>query len=150
MPGNLPRIPENYERTLRSANAALNVGMALAVVAAAVYVLWVRSGEVREWQVWLCGAGVFVALLWGGYYARYRVRVDARGVTVRAVRSRFFSWQQLVSAQVEETDSRGIASCCITLTFSPGETVRISSEMVELEAVQQLARELGIRAASRE
>ncbi len=137
-----PSIPENYECTLRSANAALNMGMALAVVAAAVYALWGRGEEVREWQVWICGVGAIVAVLWGGYYARYLIRVDARGITVRAVRSRFFPWQQLVSAQVEETDRQGIASCCITLTFSPGGTVHISSAMLELEAVQILAREL--------
>lgn len=144
MPEKVPSIPEDYECTLRSANAALNMGMALAVVAAAVYVLWGRGEDVPEWQVWLCGAGVLIAVLWGGYYVRYQVRVDVRGVTVRAARSRFFPWQQLVSAQVEETDRQGIASCCITLTFSLGGTVHISSAMLELEAVQKLAHELQI------
>ncbi len=142
MVGDTPDLPEGYERTLRSANAGLNVFMALAVVIAAAYAMWGRGGDVQEWQKWLCGAGALIAVLWGGYYARFRVRVDAAGISFRAVRSRFFPWQQLVAAHIEEYDRQGVASCCVVLTFSPGGTVRISSDVLDLEDVRTLADEL--------
>lgn len=142
MTGDTADLPEGYERTLHSANAGLNVFMALAVVIAAAYAMWGRGGDVREWQRWFCGAGALIAVLWGGYYARFRVRVDTAGISFRAIRSRFFPWRQLVTAHVEEFDRQGVASCCIVLTFSPGGTVRISSDVLDLEDVRTLADEL--------
>lgn len=136
-----PKLPEDYERTLRCANAAL-YAVTVVAVAVCVAVAWGMKGE--AWSVWqrvaAVGGGVLAAL-WGGYYALYRVRVDAVGVAVGALHMRRYEWQRLRGVRVSESDLMGVAQCAIFLSFSPGGEVEISSSLMNLEEVQKMLAE---------
>ena len=106
-----PKLPEEYERTLRCANAAL---YAMTVVAVVVCVVVVWGLKAETWNVWQRAAAIgggLLTTLWGGYYALYRVC---------------------------ECDQMGVSQCTILLSFSPGGAVEISSSLMNLEEVQKL------------
>ncbi len=136
-----PKLPEDYERTLRSANAALYGVLAVAVVVC-VIVAWMMKGD--EWYGWqralvvVCGS---LAVLWGGYYTLYRVHVDATGVEIGTLCMRRYKWQHLRSARVCESELMGVAQCAIFLSFSSGGEIEISSSLLNLEDVQNLLAE---------
>lgn len=136
-----PKLPEDYERTLRCANAAL-YAVTVVAVAVCVVVVWGMKGE--AWSVWqrvaAVGGGVLSAI-WGGYYALYRVHVDAVGVAAGAVHMRRCEWRYLRGVRVSESDLMGVAQCTIFLSFSPGGEVEISSSLMNLEEVQKMLAE---------
>lgn len=128
-------------RTLRPANGALYLAMALCVCAAAAYAI--ISGRVQGWlPCTLATLGGIISLLWGGYYACLRYVADARALTRCSLFGRESRpWSTLRHAEFHEEDSRGIASCSILLTFEGG-TWRISSDVLDPDAVQNLKNDL--------
>lgn len=135
------KMPVDYARTLRCANAAFSGLMILAVVGASGYVLW--NGVVDAWRLGLIIGSSAVALFWGGYYVTFRVRVDAQGVRIRRfVTDKFYAWENLIRADVQESDHDGTAHCCIQLFFEPGDGVRISSSLLDLEEIQALVEDM--------
>lgn len=132
-----PQIPR---RTLRCANGALYLLMALAVVAAAAYA--VLSGRLQgPVQCGLACGGCVLALLWAGYYAALSYRVHPAGVTRCLLRRRTRSWATLRGGSIYRCDERGVMVCRITLEFEEGVWC-ISSELFEPQAVQELAEAL--------
>ncbi len=133
-----PKLPEEYERTLRCANAAL---YAMTVVAVVVCVVVVWGLKAETWNVWQRAAAIgggLLTTLWGGYYALYRVRVDSVGISVGVLRMRRCEWRNLRGVRVCECDQMGVSQCTILLSFSPGGAVEISSSLMNLEEVQKL------------
>lgn len=127
-------------RTLRCANGALYMLMALGVVAAAAYA--VICGRVEgAVQLGLALGGCVLALLWGGYYAALRYRVSPEGVTRCLLGQRVQPWAALRRGDIYRKDERGVAVCRITLEFE-GCCWCISSELFDQDAVQELAAEL--------
>lgn len=120
----------------------MNLAMAFIVIATAVfYVCYTMPRTLWQWQIApLAGAAAasFVALLWGGFYACYTCSVTEQGITVGVpFLRRHYTWSELRHAELEESDSQGIASCHIILHFESGK-LRVSSDLFDLEAVQTL------------
>lgn len=134
--------PAVTERTLRCANGMLYLMMGLGAAACAAWAI--GSGRVHElWHIVAAVAGVLVCVVWGWYYASLRWEVGPSGICRRVwwVR-RSYAWQDLAEAQLSESEARGVGSCCITLCFSGGERVRLSSELLALDEVEALRDEL--------
>lgn len=128
-------------RSLRSANAALYLYMALGMVAAGAWSLY--SGRIHGvWGIVLGIGAPLAALLWAVARLSFCYYSTAQGLTRRYLwRSTHCSWSSLQESSYEEIEAQGIASCQIQLTFSTA-TFCISSEQFPLEDVQELKQEL--------
>ncbi len=127
-------------RSLRAANRGLYLGTALLVLAACAYTWW--RGNAEPWQLWAAGLASLATLLWGGYYAGLRYQVDAEGVSRHTFTThRSLRWAELASADIEERDSQGVAVCRIHLS-APGCCITLSSDVLALDEVRELAAEL--------
>lgn len=133
----MPPLPS---RTLRCANGALYMLMALATTAAAVYAA--LSGKLTGLPMLLSAAGALIILLWAGYYATLSYRVGPEGIS-RSVfwRTRTRCWQDLLKAELYEHEAQGVATCRIRLSFASGVWC-ISSELFVPESVQELKSDL--------
>lgn len=129
-------------RTLRCANARLHLGFALLVAAAAAYAI-TRQGA--GWlQQWGAAAAAVASLAWGGYYATLQYAIDARGISRKLFwheRQRL-EWGALAHAAVQETATQETASCSIILTSLSGQTMRLGSDLLSLDDMQQLTAEM--------
>ncbi len=144
-----PQLPPHYKRTLRSANAALYAMMVIGVVGCIAAVWKWRGADWCEWQRALAASAGALAVLWGGYYALYRVKVDAAGVAIGVLRMRRYDWRYLRGVTVCQSDEMGMAHCSITLSFVPGGDIEISSSILALHDVQEMLdewREAGMKA----
>ena len=133
-----PPLPS---RTLRCANGALYLLMALSVAGC---VAWgILSGRLSGlWQIGSSIAAALLALLWGGRYAALRWETGAQGICHRLLCFRKnYHWESLRSASLQENDTRGVATCCITLTFTEGE-LRLSSDLISLDDLELLRDDL--------
>lgn len=128
-------------RTLRCANARLYAGFTLLVLAAAAYAVMGKKAE--GLQLWGAVAACAACSLWGGYYITLKYVADASGV-VRSVfgfqRQRLL-WSNLTKAEIRETDSPGVSSCAIILVAGQ-ETMRLSSDLLPLDGVRELAADM--------
>lgn len=127
-------------RTLRSANAVMYAAITLLVVAATVYV-WCTEPRLAR----CIGATVaaLTACIWALYYILLRFRIDADGVREYNMlrRSRSIRWAELTDARLEEVQLQGIAGLTIILQ-SADTTISISSSVLSMEAVEELAEDL--------
>ena len=126
-------------RTLRCANAQLYVGATILVLAAAIYVLCSKD---TLWQQITAVFATIITPVWTAHYALLRYTVTAEGITRRSLRGRTtLRWAELTSASIQETRNHATESCTITLQAGSS-SMRISSDLLPLEEVQQLAKEL--------
>ena len=138
MSSSVPSLPS---RTLRCANGALYLLMALGVEAALVYA-WCAGRLEGPLLLALGCCGGCVALIWALWYATLCFRVDASGVSRRvlwSVRSR--RWADLKEAHASESEERGVVSCCIRLVFEEGVWC-IGSDLFSPDEVQGLREDL--------
>ena len=127
------------DRTLRCANAGLYTGAAIMVVSAAIYVLCSKD---TLWQQVTAILAAIITPVWAAHYALLRYIVTPRGITRRSLMgSTTLLWEQLTSTQLQETRTQGTESCSIILQAG-SRTLRISSDTLPLDDVQQLAAEL--------
>lgn len=126
-------------RTLRCANAGLYAAATIMVVAAAIYVLCSKE---TLWQQMAAVLGAVATPVWAAHYILLRFTVDARGITRRSLLGSItLCWAELTDAQLKETQGQGTESC--TICLQAGEkSMRISSDLLPLEEVQELAKEL--------
>lgn len=126
-------------RTLRCANAHLYLGATILVLGAAAYVLCCKDSMLQQ------GAAILAALClppWAAYYTTLRYTVTETGITRRSIYgSTTINWAELTSADISETDNGGTANCTINLQ-SDACKMSISSALLPLEEVQELAKEL--------
>ncbi len=129
-------------RCLRAANRGLYLGTLLLVLGACAWTLW--QGERPAWQQWAAGVAALLALLWGGYYALLRYQVDALGVSHYSffMLRRRILWEELAEATLDSQDSMGTARCTLTLRAHNGTTLTLSSDLLPLDEVEQLAVDL--------
>lgn len=127
-------------RTLRCANAAMYAVITLIVIAATVYV-WCT--EARMARCIAATAAALTSTVWALYYVLLRFRVDAQGIVEYNLfrRPRRIDWAELTSARLEEVQLQGIAGLTIILE-SPSTTITISSRVLSMDAVEELADEL--------
>ncbi len=131
----------NY-RSLKAANQGLYLGSTLLALAACAYAI--MDGERPAWQQWLAGGASLVTLIWGSYYALLRYQVDALGVSRHSffmLRERIL-WEELEEASLEEQDTMGTARCAITLRAKDGRTLTLSSDLLSLDALEELAADM--------
>ena len=126
-------------RTLRSANAALYTTASILVMGAAMYILCTKD---TLWQQAVALAGGLITPVWAAYYALLRYTITPESITRRSMfGSTTLHWSNLSTATVHETRNQGTASCTIMLQAGDT-TMRISSDQLPLEEVQDLAEEL--------
>ncbi len=126
-------------RTLRAANQGLYLVTSLFVLAACAYAL---LREPEPWQAALAAAAALATIVWGGYYVSLRFQVDAEGVSRRAFFTcRRILWKELTSATCERESGAEMARCTIRLA-SPSGDMEISSDLLPLDAVEELAAEM--------
>lgn len=127
-------------QTLRAANAGLYIGCVLFVIFACIYVAITRELSTLAF-IGIIAAGAFCSL-WGVHYAVLRYRADAEGITYRSLwRRTHLLWQEVTEVNYTETDSAGVASCRLVLT-SPKLCLTLSSDLLPLDAVRDLALDL--------
>lgn len=128
-------------RTLRCANATLYAGFVFIVWGAAAYVIFFRGVSTAELA---CAAVASVAsLLWGGYYVLLRYEVDATGISRRILgKGQRLEWKDLTRATLRETRTQETASSVLRLETDSA-SMELGSDLLSLETVQELARELG-------
>ncbi|MBR5893998.1 MAG: hypothetical protein IKZ13_00470 [Akkermansia sp.] len=129
-------------RTLRAANALLYASSVLLVIAAILYCAFYK--EMPAWQLWGGVALSIGAAIWGLYYVTLSYRVTADEISYHSYfrcRRRLY-WSEIANAELESTDANGLACCHITLHPREGAPLRISSEVLQLDEVQELAEDL--------
>ncbi len=131
----------NYH-SLRAANRGLYLGMTLLVVAACACVLW--QADRPDWQQWLAGAAALATLVWGGHYALLRYQVDALGVSrhIFGVTRERILWEELAEATLEQQETMGTARCTLRLRAKDSRTLTLSSDLLPLDAMEELAADL--------
>ena len=128
-------------RCLRAANRGLYLGTSLLVAAACGYTLW--RGEHPAWQLAAAAAAGLITLLWGSFYVLLRYEVDAEGVTRRSLLGkRCLLWAELAEASVQEQEGMGVARCAIHLRSQGGASLCLSSDVLPLDEVEQLAADM--------
>lgn len=126
-------------RILRCANAPLYIGASVMVLGAAAYVLCCKD---EFWQQVVAILAAVCTPLWAAYYAALRYTVTSEGITRRSLTgTSSILWAGLSNASVTETSNQGTASCCIHLQAGTV-SMKISSDLLPLEEVQNLAKEL--------
>lgn len=128
------------KRTLRCANGPLYMGFVLGIMAAAVYVSLTRLSGFWE----ICGVIILtlIAALWGCFYYFLRFHIDDVGVTRSLLYHRkSIRWADITAADFRHTQTPGTESCSITLTTATN-SITLSSELLPLEQVEELAKEL--------
>lgn len=127
-------------RTIHCANAVLYAAITLLVVAATVYVWCTEPQSTRSILASAAAAG---AVIWALHYIFLRYRIDAEGVSEHGLlrRTKSIRWSDVTEARLEELQLRGIAGLTIIIQ-SPDTTITISSNVLSMEAVEELAEEL--------
>ncbi len=126
-------------RTLRCANAALYLAASVLVLGAAIYVLCCKDAL---WQQVAAVAAAIITPVWSIHYIVLSFTITEEGITRRSLLgTTTLQWSEITTATVQETQNQGTASCTIQLE-SPRGSLRISSDLLPLEDVQDLAREL--------
>lgn len=129
-------------RTLRAANALLYASSVLLVIAAVIYCAVYK--QMPAWQLW-GGIGLSVgAAAWGLYYVTLCYRITAEGVSYHSYLRcrRSLLWSEVERVELEESDANGVACCRITLYPKEGAPLRISSDVLPLDDVQELVTDL--------
>lgn len=129
-------------RTLRAANALLYATSVLLIIAAIIYCAMYK--ELASWQLW---GGIALSLggaIWGAYYVTLCYRISPEGITrhVYLRRTRLLRWKDIERAELKETDVNSIATCTITLHPKTGTPLRLSSDVLTPDDVQELAADL--------
>ena len=129
-------------RTLRAANALLYASSVLLVIAAVIYCAVYKDMPV--WQLWGGVALSIGATIWGLYYVTLCYRVSAEGISHHSYLRchRRLLWSEVERVELEESDAQGVASCHITLHPQTGKPLRISSDVLPLDDVQELVTDL--------
>lgn len=126
-------------RIIRCANAQLYIGAAILVLAAAVYVLCCKE---ELWQQLTAVAAAIITPLWAAHFSALRYTVDSTGITRRSLYgTTTLRWDQLTGATLQETRTHEIESCTIHLQAGTVQ-LQLSSDLLPLETVQELAAEL--------
>lgn len=134
-------VPPIIPRTLRCANTTLYASSAVMILTACG---WYISTHDSLASCALAAAAGIIGLLWAAYYCFLRFTLDQTGVHCRSLFSRrSISWDSLTSWGIEATEEREQATCRILFynADSP-EPLTITSELIELDTVRHLAREL--------
>lgn len=112
----------------------------LLVVAATIYVWCTEPQSTRSTMATVAAAG---AVIWALHYIFLRYRIDADGVSehgfLRCTKS--IRWSNVTEAKLEEVQLQGIAGLTIIIQ-SADTTITISSKVLSMEAVEELADEL--------
>ncbi len=128
------------ERTLRCANGPLYMGFVLGIITAAVYVCLTRLSGV--WEILGVAGLTLVAALWGSFYYFLRFHINAEGVTRSLLgHHRSIRWADITTAELRHNQSPGTESCTVILS-SAQESIRLSSDLLPLDQVEALAKEL--------
>ena len=126
-------------RIIRCANAQLYIGAAVLVLGSAAYVLCSKD---ELWQQMVAILAAVCTPLWAAHYAALRYTVTREGITRRSlIGTASIHWADLSNASITETSNQGTASCCIHLQAGTV-SMKISSDLLPLEEVQNLAKEL--------
>ena len=130
------------KRTIRPANALLYASSVLLIIAATVDCAVYK--ELPAWQLWGVVALSIAATVWGLYYVTLCYHISAEAITRRVyLRSTHtLPIADITQASLEETDANGIASCHLTLSTAAGITLRLSSDVLNVDDVQELAEDL--------
>lgn len=133
-------------RTLRCANGALYLVMALALNACALWAALTGRLSGASWGI--AALAGLCSLLWALYYATLHWQLDAQGLTRRVylLRKKTYPWQQLRSAKLHEEARMGVGVCRIYFEFAEG-VLCLSSELIPLDDMETLRddlREIGI------
>lgn len=128
-------------RTLHCANASMYAAIALLVVAADIYVWCTETTNTARCIA--ATAATLMAVLWALHYILLRYNIDAEGVSEHRLfrRTRRIRWTEITSARTEEVQLQGIAGLTIILE-SPTAAISISSSVLPLETVEELAQGL--------
>ena len=126
-------------RTLRCANAQLYIAASVMVLAAAVYVLCCKDAL---WQQMAAILALIITPVWAAHYALLRYTITEESITRRSLLgSTTMRWADLTSTEIQETHQQATESC--TIILQTGSTrMSISSELLPLDDVQELAKEL--------
>lgn len=112
----------------------------LLVVAATIYV-WCTEPQSTRSILSTVAAGV--AVIWALYYIFLRYCIDANGISEHGLlrRTKSIRWNDVTEAKLEELQLQGIAGLTIIIQ-SQDTTITVSSKVLSMEAVEELAEEL--------
>lgn len=127
-------------RTIHCANAVMYAAITLLVVAATIYVWCTEPQSTRSIMATVAAGG---AVIWALHYILLRYRIDADGVSEYGFlrRAKSIRWNDVTEAKLEEVQLQGIAGLTIIIQ-SADTTITISSKVLSMEAVEELAEEL--------
>lgn len=126
-------------RILRCANATLYLTAAIMMIGAAAYVLCCKD---ILWQQIAAVVAAIITPVWAAHFALLRYTVTHEGITRRSMQgSTTIKWAELTSATLHESNNQGTASCTIHLQAG-AQRMSISSDLLPLDDVQELAKEL--------
>lgn len=126
-------------RVLRCANAQLYLAASILMLGAAAYVLCCKDAL---WQQITAVLAAICTPAWAAHFIALRFTVTGQGITRRSLwGTTSLRWADLTAASVSSTSNQGTASCTINLQAGPV-SMRISSDLLPLDEVEELAREL--------
>lgn len=115
--------------------------IALLVVAADIYVWYTEAANMPRCIA--ATVATLLAVLWALHYILLRYNIDTEGVSEHKLfrRTRRIRWTEITSARTEEVQLQGIAGLTVILK-SPTAAISISSNLLPLETVEELAQDL--------
>lgn len=129
-------------RTLRAANALLYGSSVLLVIAAIVYCAFYKS--MPTWQIWMAIFLGCAATVWGLYYVTLNYKITNEGISrhlyLRCTQR--LNWREIERAELQQTDAGGIATCTILLHPQSGPSMRLSSDILPLDDMEELISDL--------
>lgn len=138
-----PQLPGGA-RVFRCANFGLYLGCAVLIIASVSYYLSAHGSENHPLQNIAALAGCAAAVLWAAWFCTISYRIDEHGISERKLSGRRrLAWADLRSWEVHYSADCEQATCRLRFEGREGTpAIELSSELLELEALENLAREL--------
>ncbi len=125
------------------ANRALYISMSLSTFAICSY--YIYAGTESSYQFYTAIAAAIGIFIWGGYFARLRFIVDDNGVSRRALTTKRLDWNEIKDIKLTDSAAFGMASCKLIFSATNDRSMEISSDILDLESVQDLVKELRVQ-----
>lgn len=139
-----PRVPE-HSHHYRCANFGLYIGCALLVLAGVIYYFVSHPPTEQPLRSLIALLAGLAAFGWALHYCSINYCVDSDGISVRRLfgPNRSLRWSELRRWEVVRIIEPEQSTCRIIFSGEDGlPPITLSSELLELEAVENLAREL--------
>ncbi len=127
---------------LRCHNRNLNLGLSVLIMLACAYTL--QRPDINALQFYGSIAASVVTVLWGGYYYLLHYVVDESGITRCLLTKKHYDWSEITHLELQRKEHNSQLSLSVigTLADDAAKPLRLSSELLRMESVEELVADL--------